>query len=702
MSQQERFRLTRGGIINVWQYDRQTFDFAGGRLLLRGANGAGKSKTMEMLLPFVVDGDKGRLTASGKHHTSLLWLMLDGHEGNGRTGYVWVEFTRVADGLTETVTCGVGMRATQSARTATSWFFTSPHRVGEDLELEDESGPLAYQRLKAEVEADGVGRVFDSAKRYREHVGRLLFGLPVDQYDELLRLLYWLRQPQVGEDIDPKRLAEQLVNALPQVDDTAIRKAGDTFDELEAFGEQLERRTRASAAISTFVEMYAVYARCVVAERADQVTDADRHLRTCRRALRQAERQLEEATEALETTDAERSAQQELEALASSRILALEAGPEARTQQRLVAMGKTVDALDDRAATLERHAEDAARRSTAADERAAVDGRRLTTAATELHAAAHRTGRELLDQGVSIQLAGLTAASALSTTEVALHGQTPEATSAALRSAVGALTAWLSGSGPAVGERRAAVQVVRYALETAASTRDRADRAEEAVSAAEIAAETAAAAANAAAEVSRLRERELLAELASWHTSDDAVAFQLPELTAEGLLSLEDVVLTAARPELRRWSDLVGRTRAEIDEVATQEADLSEQRRAVEAEVDPSPAPPSWVRDSRGGRGGAVLEARRLPSRRLRCRPGRPGGCAGGRRDSRCVGAARRATHRPAARRGAHPSRRNQCRLLVPGQRLAAGRPSIGGQRVCGRAGSRGIAARIRRRERTG
>ena len=35
----------------------QTFDFAGGRLLLRGHNTSGKTKALELLLPFCLDGD---------------------------------------------------------------------------------------------------------------------------------------------------------------------------------------------------------------------------------------------------------------------------------------------------------------------------------------------------------------------------------------------------------------------------------------------------------------------------------------------------------------------------------------------------------------------------------------------------------------------------------------------------------------------
>jgi hypothetical protein len=48
--------LSRAGIINVYQYGDETLDFGGGRLLLRGVNGSGKSTAMNMLLPLKVNG----------------------------------------------------------------------------------------------------------------------------------------------------------------------------------------------------------------------------------------------------------------------------------------------------------------------------------------------------------------------------------------------------------------------------------------------------------------------------------------------------------------------------------------------------------------------------------------------------------------------------------------------------------------------
>ncbi|MDA2808917.1 SbcC/MukB-like Walker B domain-containing protein [Nocardiopsis suaedae] len=73
-----RHRLHRAGIHNVWHYDDQVFSFADGRLLLRGRNGAGKSKALEVLLPFLLDGDARRLDTTGTGRTSLRWLMQDG------------------------------------------------------------------------------------------------------------------------------------------------------------------------------------------------------------------------------------------------------------------------------------------------------------------------------------------------------------------------------------------------------------------------------------------------------------------------------------------------------------------------------------------------------------------------------------------------------------------------------------------------
>src|SRR5919106_2949675 len=53
----DRFVAVRAGIVNLYEYDDQVFELADGRLLLRGHNTSGKTKALELLLPFCLDGD---------------------------------------------------------------------------------------------------------------------------------------------------------------------------------------------------------------------------------------------------------------------------------------------------------------------------------------------------------------------------------------------------------------------------------------------------------------------------------------------------------------------------------------------------------------------------------------------------------------------------------------------------------------------
>ena len=591
-----RFRLCRSGILNVWQYDEQIFTFAGGRLLLRGANGAGKSKTLEMLLPFVLDGDKLRMTASGRHHTSLLWLMTDGYAGASRTGYLWVEFTRQdEDGQTITVTCGVGIRASDSARQATAWFFTSPRRVGHDLLLEDESGPLSMQRLRAEVETDG--HFFESAPRYRDHVGQLLFGLPPDQYADLLRLLYWLRQPQVGEDIEPERLATQLEQALPQVDDGAVRIAGDTFDELEAFGEQIARRDRAATAVVDFVRTYAGYALGVLRARAEAVVEADRDLRQRRSGLRTSERLLRQVEGELTSTRAELVTVTGEHETTRSRIAELEKGPEAREQQRMTELSRRVSDLASAAKRSRQVADNAS-------DRAVTSAKRQRGARDGVVADSARLHGELIETAKSLGKAGCAAPFAI-TSELAVTPDAPGPTAGA--AAAEQMTCRVRDVRPALGELRAAVVVVQGAQLAAEEARAKATAAEQRAVEVEDRAEHATQALRAASADSRGKEQELNELLHSWLRDDDAVELVLPELTADNLAGLEALVRSAVAPVRTRHEEAQGVATAKIREAEKRTVALSEMRAAVEAEADPSPPEPNWLRDSRVGLAGAPL-----------------------------------------------------------------------------------------------
>ncbi|WUH92611.1 TIGR02680 family protein [Streptomyces sp. NBC_00433] len=255
-----RFRLHRAGIRNVWQYDEQDFAFGDGRLLLRGKNGAGKSKALEMLLPYLLDGDARALDATGTGRTTLVWLMLDGVEQTNRAGYLWVEFRRPADedgGREEFLTLGAAIRASKSTGRAVPAFFVTPLRVGEDLHLVEAGQPLPVEKLKERVGADNVT---ERAVEHRTRVAREVFGITdTTRFRNLTQLLHRLRRPTVGDRIESGGLVTLLSETLPGLDDEVVEKVARNLHDLDAVRTELGRLEKTDAALRTFLDDYRGY-----------------------------------------------------------------------------------------------------------------------------------------------------------------------------------------------------------------------------------------------------------------------------------------------------------------------------------------------------------------------------------------------------------------------------------------------------------
>ncbi|WP_298746380.1 TIGR02680 family protein [uncultured Serinicoccus sp.] len=585
-----RFRLSRAGILNVWQYDEQVFTFADGRMLLRGANGAGKSKTLEMLLPFALDGDKARLTASAKHHTSLLWLMTDGVDAGNRVGYVWVEFARTTPhGDEEHLTCGVGIRASSSARSATAWHFATDQRLGHDFELEDAAGPLPHARLR---EVLGADHVFDRAADYKGHVGRVLFGLDPRSYDEVLRLLYWLRQPQVGEDIEPARLTQQLSQALPQLDEQSVRAAADTFDELTAFGEQIDRRAAAAAALTALAQAYADYARAVLAARSRTVVSVVQEEGRLRTAVHRAEETLAEVEQRQAETRGALTAAEAGVAADEARLATLRDSPEFRDQRRLGELAQQAE----RDAELARDADARAERARAASGRTAGAleraGDELGSTLDQLSGAIRTTAEGLRRTVRDVSLTTTLTAQALS--------DEPGTAAAVVAGGLDQLAGALRDATSAVTRRRAGVGVVRGAVETLAQAEVRQTSAEREAEQTEARWEEARTL-RTKAEAEADRQVDLLLEaLTGWAGAEGAQEVALPpELSPPVVGDLGRLAAGAAAPRLTELRDAAARARAEARAAHDELGRLRAQRASVEGERDPAPPPPPLPRSPR-------------------------------------------------------------------------------------------------------
>jgi uncharacterized protein (TIGR02680 family) len=275
-----RWKPTRAGIFNVWEYDDQTFELGDGRLVLRGRNGSGKSNALSLLFPFLLDGvmSAARMDpmGGGRSMKSLL-LGRDDDDRAGRyrhdsgTGYVWMEFS---DGR-DFVTLGVGASATQH-RDAEPWFFVTGQRVGFDLELAVDDTPLSRRQLDERL-TDGT--VFTTADHYRAAVDRRLFGLGPIRYRRLVDLLLTLRRPHLAGKLDTEHLSATLSAGLGELDQALIDDVAHSFDDLDAMQHEFEGLADSLAAVEKFLPVYLEHLIGVGRERATAVTNAHAALR---------------------------------------------------------------------------------------------------------------------------------------------------------------------------------------------------------------------------------------------------------------------------------------------------------------------------------------------------------------------------------------------------------------------------------------
>jgi uncharacterized protein (TIGR02680 family) len=273
----DRWRLNRAGIINVFQYGIETLHFRGGRLLLRGVNGSGKSTAMNMLLPFLLDADVRRIDAAGEQSGVLRSWMLSGRDQPQPTGYLWLEVANGDDHLT----FGCGIKASRTSDTVNHWWFVTERRPGIDLDLVPSTGggrtPLSMEQLKGEL---GPSSVWPKEQRpaYRAALhGRLYGGANLDQH---LRLLHIVRNPRVGDRVDVD-LPNHLQDALPQLSNAAIDDAATPLEQLEEHRANVAQLASTVRTLDALVSTYRQHARWELRSRAD---DANRLVAAHRQA----------------------------------------------------------------------------------------------------------------------------------------------------------------------------------------------------------------------------------------------------------------------------------------------------------------------------------------------------------------------------------------------------------------------------------
>ena len=334
----DRWRLCRAGIVNVYQYENEVLHFAGGRLLLRGVNGSGKSTAMNMLLPFLLTARQRGIDAAGEQVGILKSWMLDGRDDPQPVGYLWIEFERGG----EHFTCGCGIKANRASDNVTTWWFVAPTRVGIDFGLVRGRVPLSADALRAVLDE---GTVYPARQRrdYRREIERRLFGGA--SIDEHIGLIHLVRDPRVGDRIDVD-LPQRLVDVLPRLSEQALAEAAQPLDDLEEHRRNVTALERTVAAVDGLLAVYRSYCVGDLRRRTDEGTDRLNALRRRARDEKQAQGAAREAEAEVGRLDGEIARLDREIKLLGSQITALEESQVYKSGQELATLEELVHDLD--------------------------------------------------------------------------------------------------------------------------------------------------------------------------------------------------------------------------------------------------------------------------------------------------------------------------------------------------------------------
>jgi hypothetical protein len=282
----ERWMINRIGLLNFWYYDDEIFEFADGRLLLRGANGSGKSVTMQSFIPLVLDGNKSpeRLDPFGSKARKLEDYLLGEEEVSGldeRTGYLFMEFKK--EKKDSYITIGIGLKAKRH-QNMDFWGFVilDGRRIGIDfflykMEIGDDGKrakvPLTKKELKNRI-GEG-GEVVESQKEYMEMVNKYIFGFSsIEEYDELIKLLIQLRSPKLSKDFRPTVIYEIMKASLPSLTDDDLRPLSETIENMDQIKMHLDVLYRNMAAVKKLKNEYDNYNKYILYEKAGDLVKA--------------------------------------------------------------------------------------------------------------------------------------------------------------------------------------------------------------------------------------------------------------------------------------------------------------------------------------------------------------------------------------------------------------------------------------------
>ena len=305
------FKPTKIGLLNFWLYDEEEFSFFDGKLLLRGANGSGKSVTMQSFIPLILDGNKSpkRLDTFGSSDKHIEYYLLgENNEKEDSTGYLYMEF--YDESKEEYITIGMGLRARVGKNTDFFGFaLKDGKRINKDFFLykcQDGIHKTPYTKLELKAALGPQNLFVETTKEYKKMVNDLLFQFPnLDSYDEFIQVLLQLRSPKLSKEFKPTKLMEVLNDVLPPLADKDLRPLSDTIESLNQTREKMEDLQEKIKTIGNFVKIYQNYNETILYQKAKLYLEKQTECDSLIKMIKQRENTIEEKTKEIETVKQE-------------------------------------------------------------------------------------------------------------------------------------------------------------------------------------------------------------------------------------------------------------------------------------------------------------------------------------------------------------------------------------------------------------
>ncbi len=296
-----KWQIFKVGLVNFWYYDEEEFYFLDGRMVLRGANGSGKSVTMQSFIPLLLDGNMRpeRLDPFGSRARKMEnYLLEEEDDREERTGYLYMEFKRLD--AEQFLTIGIGMRARKNKKLEPWYFYiTDGRRIGKEFPLyKDIKSKIPFSKAELKNRIGEGGKVMDTQNEYISSVNRLLFGFEtLEEYREMLELLIQLRTPKLSKDFKPSIINDILSNSLQTLSEDDLRPMSEAIENMDNIKTNLDSLTESIHAAEQMKKVYDGYNQVVLLDKAKGFLASEKEWKGRKEKEKELEALLETARE---------------------------------------------------------------------------------------------------------------------------------------------------------------------------------------------------------------------------------------------------------------------------------------------------------------------------------------------------------------------------------------------------------------------